>query len=161
MGVVGFSAGGHLACLLGTTTKEDNLEGTGGSPEQSSSVQAVVDFYGPTDFTTKDWSEDVETKTLLPFLGDTFANRPELYRRASPILYVKPNAPPFLLLHGTEDKTVSIGQSRSFAKKLEETGVSVKLIEMPGASHGWGGDQLLKSIEQMVGFFDIQLRLKR
>ncbi|HEV8060492.1 MAG TPA: alpha/beta hydrolase [Gemmataceae bacterium] len=161
VGVVGFSAGGHLACLLGTTGKEDNLEGAGGSPDQPSGVQAVVDFFGPTDFTTKDWSEDVETKTLTPFLGDTFANRPDLYRRASPILYVKPNSPPFLILHGTEDKTVSIRQSRSFAKKLEEAGVSVKLIEVPDAGHGWRGDQLLKSIEQMVGFFDIQLRPKR
>ena len=133
IGVVGFSAGAHLASLLGTTGKNDNLEGSGGSPEQSSNVQAVVDFFGPTDFTTKDWADEVETKTLAPFLGDTFANRPDLYRRASPIIYIKPGAPPFLILHGTEDKTVAIRQSRIFAKKLEETGVPVKLIEVPGA----------------------------
>ena len=161
LGVVGFSAGAHLACLLGTTGKNDNLEGSGGSTEQSSNVQAVVDFFGPTDFTTKDWPEDAETKTLAPFLGDSFANRPDLYRRASPIIYIKPGAPPFLILHGTEDKTVSIRQSRTFAKKLEETGVQVKLIEMPGAGHGWRGDQMLKSIEEMVAFFDANLRAKK
>jgi acetyl esterase/lipase len=161
VGVVGFSAGAHLACLLGTTGKNDNLEGSGGSPDQSSNVQAVVDFFGPTDFTTKDWSEDVETRILAPFLGDTFANRPDLYRRASPIIYIKAGAPPFLILHGTEDKTVSIRQSRSFAKKLEETGVQVKLIEVSGAGHGWRGDQMLKSTEEMVAFFDATLRPKK
>jgi acetyl esterase/lipase len=161
MGVVGFSAGAHLACLLGTTGKNDNLEGAGGSPEQSSSVQAVVDFFGPADFTTKDWPEEAETKTLAPFLGDTFANRPDLYRRASPIVYVKSEAPPFLILHGTDDKTVSIDQSRKFAKKLEESGVHVKLIEIPGAGHGWRGDQMLKSIEEMVAFFNANLRSKK
>ena len=72
-------------------------------------------------------------------MGDTFANRPELYRRASPIVYVKADAPPFLILHGTDDKTVSIRQSRTFAKKLEETGVPVKLIEIAGAGHGCAG----------------------
>lgn len=161
IGVVGFSAGAHLAALLGTTRKEDNFEGTGGSPEQSSSVQAVVDFFGPADFTTKDWSEEVEKRTLAPFLGDTFANRPDLYRRASPIVYVRADDPPFLILHGTEDKTVSVNQSRGFAKKLQEAGVSVKLIEVAGAGHGWRGDQLLKSIEQMIEFFNAQLGVKK
>ena len=161
MGVVGFSAGAHLACLLGTTGKSDNLEGTGGSPEQASNVQAVVDFFGPADFTTQDWPEEAETKTLAPFLGDTFANRPDLYRRASPIIYVKSGAPPFLIFHGTEDKTVSIRQSRTFAKKLEETGVPVKLIEVPGAGHGWRGDLMLKSNEEMVAFFNANLRPKK
>src|SRR5262249_22409445 len=59
-GAVGFSAGGHLVSLLGTSDKDDALEGNGGNPEQSSRVQAVVNFFGPTDFTTKDWTDQVE-----------------------------------------------------------------------------------------------------
>src|SRR4051812_16305493 len=52
VGVVGFAAGGHLACLLGVTVPEDGLEGAGGNPDQSSRVQAVVSFFGPTDLTS-------------------------------------------------------------------------------------------------------------
>ena len=158
IGAVGFSAGGHLVCMLGVTSKEDNLEGSGGSPGQSSSVQAVVDFFGPTDLASADWSEDVRTRAVAPFLGDTVANKPDLYRKASPISYVKAGAPAFLILHGTEDPTVSIEQSRNFAKKMQENGGQVKVIEVAGAGHGWGGDQMLKSTEETVKFLNTQLR---
>ncbi len=158
IGAVGFSAGGHLVCMLGVTGKEDGLEGSGGSAEQSSAVQAVVDFFGPTDLASNDWSEDVRTRAVVPFLGDTLANQPERYRKASPISFVKGVAPPFLIFHGTEDPTVSIEQSRNFAKKLQANQISVKVIEVAGAGHGWGGDQMLKSTEETVNFFKTNLR---
>src|SRR5262249_42015732 len=69
---IGFSAGAHLACLLGTTDKQDGFEGSGGNPEESSRVQAVVSFFGPTDFTTKDWADEVEKSTLVPLIGASF-----------------------------------------------------------------------------------------
>ncbi|HEV3142959.1 MAG TPA: alpha/beta hydrolase, partial [Gemmataceae bacterium] len=69
IGAFGYSAGGHLACLLGTTDKNDGLEGSGGNPDQSSRVQAVVSYFGPTDFTTKNWSDEVEKMVLIPLLG--------------------------------------------------------------------------------------------
>src|SRR5262249_2514863 len=80
IGVVGYSAGAHLACLLGTTDKNDGLEGAGGNPEQSSRVQAVVSFFGPTDLTRKDWTKEAEEKFLVPFLGGKIADKPDLYR---------------------------------------------------------------------------------
>ena len=73
IGVVGFSAGGHLASMLGVTSRNDGLEGTGGNPGQSSRVQAVVSFFGPTDFSTRDWPRDVEEGIIEPFLGDSYA----------------------------------------------------------------------------------------
>jgi acetyl esterase/lipase len=158
IGTVGFSAGAHLACLLGTTRKNDGFEGTGGNPEQSSRVQAVVSFFGPTDLISKNWSEEVEKNILMPFLGASFADKPELYKKVSPIVYVTREAPPFLFFHGTEDKLVGIHHSRRLAEKLKSVGVSAKVVEMEGEAHGWRGDKLLKTIEQMIGFFDEQLK---
>lgn len=161
IGAVGYSAGGHLVCLLGTTVKEDGLEGNGGNSEQASNVQAVVSFFGPTDLTARTWSADVERTILVPLVGGTFADKPELFKKASPITYVRKGAPPFLFFHGTEDKLVSIQQSRALAEKLKEVGTSAKVVEIKGAGHGWGGPQLTETIEQMVRFFDDNLKKTR
>ncbi len=88
IGVVGFSAGGYLASMLGVTAKEDGFEGVGGNPEQSSRVQAVVSFFGPTDFSSRDWPRDLEKEVIAPFLGGSFAHKSDFYKRASPINYV-------------------------------------------------------------------------
>ncbi|CAN5338862.1 hypothetical protein BH10PLA2_BH10PLA2_18780 [soil metagenome] len=161
IGAVGFSAGGHLACMLGLTGPADGFEGKGGSTDQSSSVQAVTDFFGPADLTSPEWSDDVRSRAIAPFIGDTLANQAELYRKASPLTYVKAGAAQFLIFPGTDDPTVPIQQSRGLASKLREHSVPVKVIEVAGAKHGWGGDQLLKSMEETVNFFNEQLRSKK
>jgi acetyl esterase/lipase len=158
IGAVGFSAGAHLACLLGTTQKADGLEGQGGNAEQSSRVQAVVSFFGPTDFTIKDWTKDVEDSLLLPFLGATIEDKPELYRKVSPISYVTKDDPPFLFFHGTEDHLVGIRNSRQLAQKLQAVGVEAKVVEMAGEGHGWRGEKLRETIEQTISFLDEKLK---
>lgn len=77
--------------MLGLTTPEDKLEGDGGNPEQSSRVQAVVSFFGPTDLTVTDFP-DQSRKILNTFLGGSVEERPDAYRAASPITYVTKNA---------------------------------------------------------------------
>ncbi|HEY7326031.1 MAG TPA: alpha/beta hydrolase [Gemmataceae bacterium] len=160
IGVFGFSAGGHLACMLGVTGKEDGLEGEGGNAEQSSAVQAVVSFFGPTDFTQPVWSKDVRERHLTPFLGGTAEEKAEVYRRASPMTYVSKNAPPFLFVHGTADDMVPMQQSEEMVKKLRQLAVPARLIAVDGEGHGWGWSQedRLKSLAHMMDFFDENLK---
>jgi acetyl esterase/lipase len=158
IGAVGFSAGGHLVCLMGAADKSDGLEGKGGNPDQSSRVQAVVSFFGPTDFTIKSWPEAVEKELLVPFLGASYDKDPAIYKKASPITYVNKNSPPFLFIHGTKDALVGIDQSEKMQKKLEDAGVSAQLIRMEGFGHGWGGKDALKSFDDSLKFFREKLK---
>jgi acetyl esterase/lipase len=160
IGVFGFSAGAHLACLLGVTSKDDGLEGTGGNAEQSSAVQAVVSFFGPTDFTQPVWSKEVRQRHLEPFLGGTAEEKADVYRCASPMTYVNKNAPPFLFVHGTADDIVPIQQSEKMVEKLRQAGVSARLIAVEGEGHGWGWghEHRLTSLAHMINFFDAELK---
>jgi acetyl esterase/lipase len=160
IGVFGFSAGAHLACLLGVTGKDDGLEGKGGNADQSSAVQAVVSFFGPTDFTQPVWSDKVSQRHLKPFLGGTADEKADVYRRASPLTYAGKNAPPFLFVHGTADDIVPMQQSEAMVKKLRQAGVSARLIEVVGEGHGWGWshEHRLTSLADMMDFFDENLK---
>jgi acetyl esterase/lipase len=158
VGAVGFSAGGHLSCLLGTADKDAGLEGGEGNLDRSSRVQAVVSFFGPTDFTTKDWTADAEKAFLIPFLGGTLAEQPDAYKKASPITYVSKDDPPFLFFHGDKDRLVSVGQSRKLAKQLQAAGVAARVVVLEGEGHGWGGATLDRTLRQTVEFFEEKLK---
>lgn len=158
IGVVGFSAGGHLASMLGVAGKKDGLEGAGGNGHLSSRVQAVVTFFGPTDFSTRDWSRDLEAEVIVPFLGGSSADVPDAYKRASPINYVTKDAPPFLLFHGMEDKLVPVDQSIVFAEKLKSVGVPTQLVVFQGEGHGFTDATNQKAMQQMLDFLDQRLQ---
>ncbi|MGH7227037.1 MAG: alpha/beta fold hydrolase, partial [Gemmataceae bacterium] len=160
IGAFGFSAGAHLACLLGVTGKDDGLEGDGGNAEQSSAVQAVVSFFGPTDFTQPVWSKEVREQHLMPFLGGNAEEKADVYRRASPLTYAGKNAPPFLFVHGTADAIVPIQQSEALVEKLQQANVSARLIAVDGEGHGWGWsrENRLRGIAYMMDFFDENLK---
>jgi acetyl esterase/lipase len=158
IGAVGFSAGGHLVCLLGAADDKAGLEGAGGNPSQSSRVQAVVSFFGPTDFTDRNWDKSAEDFFLVPFLGGSFEDKKEAYRKASPIVYATADDPPFLFFHGTKDKLVGIDQSEKMNKKLQAAGVSARLVTMQDEGHGWGGAKMTQSLDQTVHFFEEKLR---
>jgi acetyl esterase/lipase len=158
IGVVGFSAGGHLASMLGVTGPGDGLDGSGGNADQSSRVQAVVSFFGPTDFSTRDWPADLEREVIVPFLGGTIAERPDAYRKASPYNYVTKDAPPFLFFHGSEDELVPVDQSKRLADKLKSAGVPVQLVILDGERHGFSDANNQKAMRQMLDFLGERLR---
>ncbi len=158
LGAVGFSAGGHLVCLLGAADKNSGLEGNGGYTDQSSRVQAVVSFFGPTDFIKKTWSKKVEEFFLIPFFGDTFEKAQKIYRKGSPLNYVSKDDPPFLFIHGDQDNLVGIHHSQIMMKKLKEAKVHAELMTMKGAGHGWGPARMKQSLARMVTFLEEKLK---
>ena len=119
IGVMGGSAGGHLAALIGVTGPDSGLEPKEPLGEVSCRVSAVVDLYGP----------------ILIGTGPVPAGEipPD-----SPIKYLSQHSPPFLILHGTADKGVPIARSREFATALKKVGVEYELIEVEGAKHSFG-----------------------
>jgi len=74
---------------------------------------------------------------VAKFLGGTLADKPEVYRDASPIEQACNEAPPFLFLHGTADKTIPIEQSQMMLKKLRHSGIHADIYEVDGADHAF------------------------
>ena len=144
--------------MLGVTGEKDGLEGEGGSTGQSSRVQAVVSFFGPEDFSTRDWPRDLEREVIVQFLGGSFAERPDVYRRASPVSYVTGDAPPFLLFHGRNDELVPVDQSIRLAEKLKSAGVPVRLVVLEGEKHGFTDAGNQASMKTMMEFLTERLR---
>lgn len=159
IGVVGLAAGGHLACLLGVTEPGDGLEGTGDNATQSSAVQAVVSFAGPTDLTSEAlWTRETLSRNLLPWLGGSPRDKADLYRKASPVHYRPRTPPPFLLVHGTADPVVPINQAHALADRLRGASGQVRILVLEGEGHTWAGAALLRSIDRMLSFLDETLK---
>jgi acetyl esterase/lipase len=146
IGVAGSSAGGHLAALLGTSGDVAALEGqTGGHLDHSSRVQAVLDMFGPTDFTRMNehaypgsiLDHDAADSPESLLLGGAVQENPDKAARANPITYVSQDDPPFLILHGDRDKLVPHHQNELLEAALQEAGVPVTLHTIQGAGHGW------------------------
>ena len=155
-GAVGFSAGAHLSMMLGTMDKEDGLDDVGGHPEQSSKVQAVVAFFGPTDFMLP--YPDATKPLIKDFLNGSPADVPEVAKRASPITYVTPSDAPMLLYQGTKDPLVPHQQAFAMAEALTKAGVAGRVELLLGAGHGWGPAELKRTAEGTFGFFEETLK---
>jgi acetyl esterase/lipase len=161
IGVWGTSAGAHLASLLGLTTTRDGFEGTGGFPDQSSSVQAVVDMFGPANLKTE--FAPANQRIVQQVFGASTSEDP-IIMKASPVAYVSRSAPPFLILHGAQDRLVAPAQSRELYEKLTAAGGQATLVMVANAGHSFvpmGGPISPSRLEisRMVGdFFDRSMR---
>ena len=120
IGVWGASAGGHLVALLGTTGSVKELEGKGGNLDQSSRVQCVVDWFGPTDLATMGGSHDKPGSPESRLIGGPVQENKEKARKASPLTYVSKDSAPFLIMHGDQDNTVPPGTERGAGRGPEE-----------------------------------------
>jgi acetyl esterase/lipase len=122
IGVLGYSAGGHLALLSALSQN---------GPKDTASVQAVVSAGGPTDLT-----DFLDIFPLHRFLGKTRAEDPELYKQASPIEYASAAAPPTLLIHGESDLIVPRSQSEKLLERLKSLGAQVEFRWLPAGHVG-------------------------
>ena len=160
IGAMGFSAGAHLAALLGVCTKDAGFEGKT-LPDVSSEVHCVVDYFGPTDLTL--YSESTEiTKMLVPFLGRDAATDTTVMKKASPIHYVHKQAPPFLIIHGTVDLIVPYIHSEALRKKLKEVDVTCELVPVSWKGHGWEDPKAVDfAAKATMKFLDANLKNKK
>jgi len=152
IGVWGYSAGGHLSALLGTSAQAKNLEGQGGWPESSSRVQAVGDFAGPADFLK--WGDQAHP-AVVKLLGGRVNEVKDKAAEASSITYVGKNMPPFLIVHGEKDGTVPVSQAESLHDALKKAGGEVTLHVIKGGGHVFGSQEIDKMV---VEFFDKHLK---
>ncbi len=156
--ISGASSGGHLAALVGVTNGHHELEGTvGGNVDESSDVQAILDYFGASNLTTilkqsTEFGFGVREPALKLLLGATPDEVPALAKLASPVTHVDRSDPPLLLLHGDQDPQMPINQAHELQGAYEDAGLDVAFDVVHGAAHG--GDLFFapKHLERALAF---------
>jgi arylsulfatase A-like enzyme/acetyl esterase/lipase len=134
IGAIGHSAGGHLAALLGTSGEVKELEGAGGNPNFSSSVQAVVPMGAQTDFLSeRNRKISAEKEIWQKFLGGSRDEQPEIYRLASPLAHLDKDDPPMWLITGENDDPSTRGNE--LRQTMNEYGIPTGLTIIKDAPH--------------------------
>jgi acetyl esterase/lipase len=130
----GSSAGGHLGSLLGTMDKSAGFD-VGALTDVSSRVKAVADIVGPIDLTDPAFPPitDAGIQEAFGVVGGKKGD-PTL-AKASPVSYISPDDPPFLIVHGTNDELVPFTQSVVFNQRLKAAGVRSELVQVTGGNH--------------------------
>ena len=157
IGAMGFSAGGHLALMLGVTSPSDGLEGTPAADAPDSRVKAVVNYFGPTDLAATDIPA-ISKPMVKDLLGGTPEDKPEAAAKASPLSFVTKDDAPMLTFQGTKDPLVPYSQAIKLADAMNKAGTAGRVELMIGASHGWGGSELERTIKDTFEFFDQHLK---
>lgn len=159
IGAVGFSAGAHLSMMLGVMDPQDGLEGDGGWADQSSKVQAVVAYFGPTNLVGE--YSPVTRAIVENWIGKKPEDDVELYKRASPITYVTRRDAEMLLFQGTNDMLVPYDQAWQMARALTRNDIQGRVELLLGADHGWGGPESERTWKNTEAFFDERLKGKK
>ncbi|MGV3529498.1 MAG: prolyl oligopeptidase family serine peptidase [Flavisolibacter sp.] len=140
--LTGASAGAHLALLEAYKYK-------------SSNIQAVVDYFGPTDLLDiyeNPW-HPLLPAALQVLTGATPEANPDIYIQSSPITFVDPQSPPTLIMHGTADTVVLISQSQKLDLALKASGVPHEFASFQGETHRWWQSaNMSHSFDRIVAF---------
>ena len=153
VGITGYSSGGHLSAMAGTSgtvdrmtinSKTVELEGhLGDYTAFPSTVDAIVDWFGPTEFQSMDacgsyMVHDAPDSPESILIGAPIQDNHDLCALANPISYIDPDDPPFLIFHGDADPLVPHCQSEKLFSALQEKGVPSQFVLVPEAGHGPG-----------------------
>lgn len=168
IGITGSSSGGSLAAMAATSRfirqftlgKETvDLEGNiGHYTGYSSSVNAVVDWFGPTNMLVMDscgGTDFIHNDPKSPaslYIGGAIQENKDKCLLASPTTYIDPNDPPFLIFHGDSDRVVPHCQSEILFNALQKAKVPSKFVLVPGGMHG-PGVQVEEYLKMMTAFF--------
>jgi acetyl esterase/lipase len=169
IGAWGTSAGGHLTALLATSGGINALEDfTQGDATKSSTIQAAVDWFGPTDFLLMDAQTIAQgcnasnathngpNSPESSLMGYPIQTQPTLVQLANPITYVTANDPPMYIAHGLGDCTVPRAQSQILydALLVAKGATDIRINMLSASGHGTGQFENLTFVNQMVDFFD-------
>lgn len=137
--LIGFSAGGHLASLLGLSNNSDVKAFYANGVKPAFKIKCVLDFYGPSDLIAASMSTDTSTNnrnsSIAQLLGAVPFERPDLAKQASPVTYIDKNDPPFFIVNGEKDESVPNTLSKLLSGWLTVNGVYNELTIVPGAPH--------------------------
>jgi acetyl esterase/lipase len=170
LGLMGASAGGHLACLAATTAKAASAEHGDKHTTASTNVRAVAVFFPPTDFLdfggkavdvrADNGMGELARRLAFPkgLTNQTDAEVTEALKQISPARLVTPQTPPFLLITGDADPVVPIQQSERMLAALKQAGVPAELIVKHGGGHPWL--TINEEVQVLADWFDKQLNTK-
>lgn len=168
IGLTGWSSGGHLSAITGTTNGLDlwdendhtvDLKGSLGAHQDTrSDVHAVVDWFGPTDFLIMDscgsiMNHNDARSPESSLIGGPIQSNPQRTKLADPCTFVNAQTAPFLIIHGDQDPLVPHCQSEKLYQTLKNAGRNAELIIVKGGGHG-PGVMIPVYYDRMITFFD-------
>ena len=171
IGITGYSSGGHLSSLAGTTNGvktrkfgkvKVDIEGQLGQyTKESSAVDAVVDWFGPIDMSRMERCETYKdgNSPEAVVIGGPSAENPDMVRAMNPMSYIDKKDPKFLVIHGNTDPVVPYCQSEYFSKALSDAGCLEDFITVPNGNHGpvtFNNN----TFQSMVNFFQRQAGMR-
>jgi dipeptidyl aminopeptidase/acylaminoacyl peptidase len=167
LGLMGASAGGHLACLAAVTAKDGKADVSNGEKPTDTRVKAVAVFFPITDFLNyngkafdvrenSDMGKMVRRLAFPDGVADvTDSEIKQALREISPARMVTAQSPPFLLIHGDADPAVPLQQSEAMVAALKHANVPVELIVKHGGGHPWL--TIHEEVKLLADWFDKQL----
>jgi acetyl esterase/lipase len=150
LGAFGGSAGGHLALMLGMASDEGDSTATDEVLRTSNRLKSIVAYYPPTNISSWARGLDAPGTTRFPALNFEQEKAPAY----SPLLFVTPDDPPTLLIHGDADDLVPVAESHRMFDALQTNHVKSEKVILPGAGHGFRGADAEKASALMAAWFE-------